>query len=185
MSKELEKDIEKVLITEEQLKERVYEIAQAMDAYYGEQEVVLVCILKGAVTFFSDLVRAVSFPVQFDFMCVSSYGSGTESSGRAKIIKDLSVDIAGKNVLIVEDILDSGNTLDALVKLLLSRNPKDIKLCCLLDKPERRVKPIKPDFGGFQIPDEFVVGYGLDYNEQYRQLPYVGVVKRCVYEKNE
>ncbi|MBE7022172.1 MAG: hypoxanthine phosphoribosyltransferase [Ruminococcaceae bacterium] len=179
----IEKDIERVLISETEIAKRVKEMAAEMDAYYKGEEVVLACILKGAVTFFSDLVRLVSFPVQFDFMCVSSYGSGTSSSGSAKILKDLSVDITGKNLLLVEDILDSGNTMSALIKLLSSRNPKDIKLCCLLNKPSRRVQPITADFSGFDIPDEFVVGYGLDYDERYRQLPYVGVVKPSVYKK--
>jgi len=179
----MENDVEKVLISEAEIAEKIKELAKEMDTYYNGEEVVFVCILKGAVTFFTDLVRAVSFPVQFDFMCVSSYGAGTSSTGSAKILKDLSVDIAGKHVLIVEDILDSGNTLSALVKLLSSRNPKDIKLCCFLNKPSRRTKPIDADFVGYEIPDAFVVGYGLDYDERYRQLPYIGVLKPSVYEK--
>jgi len=179
-----EKDLEKILVSEEEIAERVGALAAEMDAYYKGEEVVLVCILKGAVTFFSDLVRLVSFPVQFDFMCVSSYGSGTVSSGKVQIKKDLSVDISGKNVLLVEDILDTGNTMAALIELLKERNPKDIKLCALLNKAERREQPIEADFSGFDIPDEFVVGYGLDYDERYRQLPFVGVLKHEVYEQS-
>lgn len=177
-----EKDLEKILVSEEEIAARVKSLAEEMDAYYKGEEVVLVCILKGAVTFFSDLVRHVSFPVQFDFMCVSSYGSGAVSSGKVQIKKDLSVDISGKNVLLVEDILDTGNTMSALIELLKERNPKDIKLCALLNKAERRVQPIEADFSGFDIPDEFVVGYGLDYDERYRQLPFVGILKHEVYE---
>ncbi len=180
--KPLEKDIEKVLVNEEEICEKVKQIAKEMgDAYNGE-EVVLVCILKGSVTFFADLVRAVPFPVIYDFMCVSSYGNSTVSSGSVRILKDLTVDIAGRHVVIVEDILDTGNTLHALFKQLKSRQPASLKLCCFLDKPSRRQKPVKADFCGFAIPDEFVVGYGLDYKEKYRQLPYVGVLRREIYE---
>ena len=178
-----EQDVERVLLTEEQIAKKVHEIASEMNAFYQDKEVVMVCILKGSVTFFSDLVRAVSFPVMYDFMCVSSYGNGTTSGGSVRINKDLSVDIMDKHVVIVEDILDTGNTLTALLKQLEARKPASLKLCCLLDKPDRRLKPIKSDFVGFEIPDEFVIGYGLDYDEKYRQLPYVGVLKRSVYEK--
>lgn len=178
----LKKDIEKVLITEEQIRDKVKEMAEEMGACYQGQEVVLVCILKGSVTFFSDLVRVLPFPVIYDFMCVSSYGSGAVSGGSVRILKDLTVDITGKHVLIVEDILDTGNTLHALFKQLHARQPASLRLCCFLDKPSRRTKPVYADFSGFAIPDEFVVGYGLDYDEKYRQLPYVGVLKRSVYE---
>ncbi|MBE7035548.1 MAG: hypoxanthine phosphoribosyltransferase [Ruminococcaceae bacterium] len=179
----MEQNIEKVLITQEQIAAKVKELAAEMDAFYQDKEVLLICILKGSVTFFSDLTRVVSFPVMYDFMCVSSYGNSTVSGGSVRILKDVSVDIAGKHVLVVEDILDTGNTLTALFAQLEARNPASLKLCCFLDKPDRRTKPIEADFTGFQIPDEFVVGYGLDYDEQYRQLPYVGVLKRSVYEK--
>ena len=180
--KHLDQDIERVLISEEEIAQKVKEIASEMGEFYQDKEVVLVCILKGSVTFFSDLTRVVPFPVAYDFMCVSSYGSGSVSGGSVRILKDLTVDISGKHVVIVEDILDTGNTLTALFAQLQARNPASLKLCCLLDKPDRRIKPIYADFVGFSIPDEFVVGYGLDYDEKYRQLPYVGVLKRSVYE---
>ncbi|MBE7010995.1 MAG: hypoxanthine phosphoribosyltransferase [Ruminococcaceae bacterium] len=178
----IEKDVDRILVSKSEIAKRVKELALEMDEFYQGEEVVLVCILKGAVTFFSDLVRSVSFPVQFDFMCVSSYGSGSVSTGDVQIKKDLSVDISGKNVLLVEDILDTGNTMMALIELLKERNPKDIKLCTFLNKPARREQPIEADFCGFDIPDEFVIGYGLDYDERYRQMPYIGVLKREVYE---
>ncbi len=180
--KYLDQDVERVLISEEEIAQKVKEIAAEMGEFYQDKEVVLVCILKGSVTFFSDLTRVIPFPVMYDFMCVSSYGSGSVSGGSVRILKDLTVDISGKHVVIVEDILDTGNTLTALFAQLEARNPASLKLCCLLDKPDRRIKPIYADFVGFSIPDEFVVGYGLDYDEKYRQLPYVGVLKRSVYE---
>lgn len=177
-----EQDVERVLISEEEIAEKVKAIAGEMNEFYGEQEVLLVCILKGSVTFFADLAKELSFPVMYDFMRVSSYGVGAVSGGNVKIIQDLSVDIAGKNVVVVEDILDTGNTLSALFTQLSARQPASLKLCCFLDKPDRRIKPIQADFKGFTIPDEFVIGYGLDYAERYRQLPYVGILKRSVYE---
>lgn len=180
--KNLEKDVEKVLFSSEEISAKVKEIAAKMGEFYNGEEVVMVCILKGSVSFFSDLVREVPFPVVFDFMCVSSYGSGSVSGNNVRILKDMTVDISGKHVVIVEDILDTGNTLTALFELLKARKPASLKLCCLLDKPERRQKPIQADFVGFSIPDEFVIGYGLDYDEKYRQLPYVGILKRSVYE---
>ena len=180
---QLENDVERVLISKEEIAAKVQEMAQEMGNFYQGEEVILVCILKGSITFFSDLARAVPFPVVYDFMCVSSYGSGTVSGGSVRILKDLTVDITGKNVLVVEDILDTGNTLSALLVQLQARRPASLKLCCLLDKPDRRTKPVKADFVGFKIPDEFVIGYGLDYAERYRQLPYVGVLKHSVYEK--
>lgn len=180
--KHLEQDVERILLTKEEIAAKVSEMAQEMGEFYQDKEVVMVCILKGSVTFFADLVRGLSFPAIFDFMCVSSYGCGSVSGGSVRILKDLTVDITDKHVLIVEDILDTGNTLSALLEQLKARRPASLKLCCLLDKPDRRTKPIKADFVGFSIPDEFVVGYGLDYDEKYRQLPYVGVLKRSVYE---
>ncbi len=180
--KDLEKNIERVLLSEEQISAKVKEIAEEMEEFYAGKETVFVCILKGSVSFFADLTRTVSFPVMYDFMCVSSYGSGAVSGGSVRILKDLSVDITDKHVVIIEDILDTGNTLSSLLKQLSARHPASLKLCCLLDKPDRRTKPIQADYVGFAIPDEFVVGYGLDYNEQYRQLPYVGILKRSVYE---
>ncbi|MBE7040906.1 MAG: hypoxanthine phosphoribosyltransferase [Ruminococcaceae bacterium] len=181
--KHLEENIERVLLTKEEIAAKVCEVAEEMGDFYKGQEVVMVCILKGSVTFFADLAREIPFPAVFDFMCVSSYGSGSVSGGSVRILKDLTVDITDKHVVIVEDILDTGNTLSALFEQLKARKPASLKLCCLLDKPDRRTKPISADFLGFTIPDEFVVGYGLDYNEAYRQLPYVGILKRSVYEK--
>ncbi len=181
--KRLEDNVERVLLTKEEISQKVQEMAKEMDKFYQGEEVVFVCILKGSVAFFGDLARAVSFPVVYDFMCVSSYGCGAVSGGSVRINKDLSTDIAGKHVVVIEDILDTGNTLHALFQQLEARNPKSLRLCCLLDKPDRRTKPVHADFVGFTIPDEFVVGYGLDYNEQYRQLPYIGILRRSVYEK--
>ena len=177
------KDIEYVLVNEKEIENKTKEIAEALNAYYKDEEVIAICILKGSVPFYWDLIKKLSFPVKFDFMCVSSYGSGTVSTGEIKILKDLVVDIEGKNVLVVEDILDSGNTLYSLKEILNKRRPKDVKICTLLDKPERRTKEIQADFLGFTIEDKFVVGYGLDYDEKYRQLPYIGVLKESVYSK--
>jgi len=177
-----EKDMETILFTGEQIAKRVSEIAEELNSFYKDEEVLAIGILKGSVPFYWDLIKQLSFPVGFDFMVVSSYGSGTVST-EVKILKDVACDIKDKNVLIVEDILDSGNTLYALTKILGERKPKDIKICTLLDKPDRRVRDIKADFLGFEIEDKFVVGYGLDYAERYRQLPYVGVLKPSVYSK--
>ena len=141
----------------------------------------MVSVLKGSVVFMADLMRAVTVPAEIDFMCVSSYGSGVKTSGVVKIIKDLDNDLAGMDLLLVEDILDSGMTLEYIKKLLLGRNPNSIKICTLLDKPERRKADVAADYKGFEVPDEFVVGYGLDYAEKYRNLPYIGVLKPSVY----
>ncbi len=180
----MHKDIKEIYFTAEEIDKKVTELAELMNEHYKDEEVLMVGILKGSLPFFIDLSRKVSFPVTFDFMCVSSYGVSAQSSGKLIISKDLSVSIENKNVLIVEDILDSGNTLYNLYNNLLTRNPKSIKLCCFMDKPSRRERDVKVDFSGFTIPDEFVVGYGLDYAEKYRQLPYVGVLKREIYENN-
>ena len=178
--------VERVLVPQEEIDAIVTRIAEQVDRDYAGKRLVLLCILKGSVVFMGDLMKKLRTPAEIDFMKVSSYGSGTTSSGTVKIVLDvLRKDLSECDFLIVEDIVDSGKTLKYLVGYLQLKGARSVKTCTLLDKPERRVKPIKPDFGGFQIPDEFVVGYGLDYNEQYRQLPYVGVVKRCVYEKNE
>ena len=151
---------------------------------YAGKNLVLVSILKGSVVFMADLMRAVSIPCNIDFMVVSSYGgSNTTTSGLVKIIKDLDGDLSGKDVLIVEDILDTGVTLSNLVPMLKMRNPNSVKICTILDKPSRRKADIQPNYEGFQVPDEFVVGYGLDYDEKYRNLPYVGVLKPEVYTK--
>lgn len=184
MSNCMEKDIERVLLTEEQLKARVAELGAQISADYAGKEPVLVSVLRGSYIFMADLTRAIDCMCQVDFMAVSSYGSGTASSGQVNILKDLSDSIEGKDIIVVEDILDSGNTLYYLLQVLQARHPASIKLCTLLDKPSRRVKPIQADYSGFEVPDAFVVGYGLDYDERYRNLPYIGVLKPCVYEKD-
>ena len=176
-------DVERVLLTEEQIAEKVREIGAQITKDYTGEKLLIITILKGSVIFAADLLREIKIPVEIDFMCLSSYGSGSTSSGVVKIVKDLNEPIEGKNVLIIEDILDSGNTLSHLVKLLGTRNPKSIKIATLLDKPDRRVAHVDVAYKGFSIPDEFVVGYGLDYAEKYRNLPYVGILKREVYEK--
>ena len=180
----MNKDIRKIYFSAEEIQAKITEIAKELNEVYRGEEVLLVGVLKGSLPFFVDLARCLSFPVVFDFICASSYGSSTQSSGTLKITKDLSIPIEGKNVLIVEDILDSGNTLFNLFEYLSKRNPKSLKLCCLLDKPSRRVQDIQADFTGFTIPDEFVVGYGLDYAERYRELPYIGILKSEVYENH-
>ena len=180
----MDKDIDHVLVTEEQMKAKVAELGAQISRDYEGKNLVLVSILKGSVVFIAYLMRAVSIPCSIDFMVVSSYGgSNTTSSGLVKIIKDLDGDLSGKDVLIVEDILDTGITLFNLVPMLKMRHPNSVKICTILDKPSRRKADIKPDYEGFQVPDEFVVGYGLDYDEKYRNLPYIGILKPCVYEK--
>ena len=175
-------DVEYVMLTEKQIAKRVKAVAKQLDKLYEGRTPVVVCILKGSVVFFTDLIRNMKTAITIDFMSVSSYGNGSKSSGEIKIKKDLSTDIAGRDVLIVEDIIDSGNTLYNLKKLLHSRGPSSVNIVTLLDKPARRVAPIEPEYKCFDIEDEFVVGYGLDYAERYRNLPYVGVLKRSVYE---
>jgi hypoxanthine phosphoribosyltransferase len=170
-------DIKTVLVSEEQLKAKVAELGARISKDYEGKNLVLVSILKGSVVFMADLMRAVTIPCSIDFMVVSSYG------GLVKIIKDLDGDLSGKDVLIVEDILDTGVTLSKLVPMLKMRNPNSVKICTILDKPSRRKADIQPDYEGFQVPDEFVVGYGLDYDEKYRNLPYVGVLKPEIYTK--
>lgn len=177
------KEFDKVLISKEDIAKKVLEISSQLSKDYEGLNPIFVCILKGSVFFFADLLRNVTTPAQIDFMIVSSYGSGSTSSGTLNVKKDLAMDIKDKHVIIVEDIIDSGNTLYLLKDLLLARNPKSVKLCTLLDKPDRRVKEVKVDYCGFQIPDEFVVGYGLDYDEDYRTLPDIRVLSRSVYEK--
>ena len=167
-----------VMISEDEIKSKVYEIAKRIEEDYKDEENLLVVgILKGANIFVADLIRNINLDVNMDFMSVSSYGNSTESSGTVKIIKDLDVDIENKNVLIVEDIIDSGLTLSNLVAALKTRNPKSLKLCTLLDKPQRRTVNIPVDYVGFVIEDKFIVGYGIDYAEKYRNLPYIGIVE--------
>ena len=168
----------RVLLTEEEVDRRINEMAAEISGEYEGRQIHLICILKGGVFFTCELAKRLTVPVSLDFMSVSSYGAGTESSGVVRILKDLDEPLAGKDVLIVEDIIDSGRTLAYLIEVLKQRGPKSIRLCTLLDKPERRVKKqVKVDYTCFTIPDEFVVGYGLDYDQKYRNLPYIGVVE--------
>lgn len=166
----------KVLIPEEEVDARVRELGDMISKEYEGETVHMICVLKGGVFFMCELAKRITVPVTMDFMSVSSYGDGTTSSGRVRIVKDLDESIEGKNVLIVEDIIDSGNTLHYLVDILRSRKPKSVKICTLLDKPDRRTAEVEVDHSGFVIPDEFVVGYGLDYAQKYRNLPYIGAV---------
>lgn len=178
----LSNDIESVLYSEQQLRERVAELgAQITRDYQGKEKILLVSVLKGSYIFMADLSRAIDLPLTIDFMVVSSYGSGTSSSGQVEIKKDISLNLEGYHVIIVEDILDSGNTLYYLMEMLRLRKAASIRICTLMDKPERRAKPIVADYSGFNIPDAFVVGYGLDYDQRYRNLPYVGILKPEVY----
>ena len=170
-----------MLFSEEQLKNRVQEIARQITADYQGKEIMLISVLRGSFVFMADLCRAIDLPCTLDFMAVSSYGKGTKSSGQVQITKDLSEDITDRHIIVVEDILDSGNTLSYLLKILENRHPASIRLCTLLDKPDRRVKPVQVHYSGFTIPDAFVVGYGLDYAEKYRNLPYIGILKPRVY----
>lgn len=177
----MDRDIQKVLISEDQIKERIRQMGEQITEDYRDGSLVMVGILRGAVIFYGDLAKAIKIHLNMDFMAVSSYGSGTKSSGVVRIIHDLEENIEGKDVLIVEDIIDTGLTLHYLIKNLKSRKPRSVKICCLLDKPSRRKSPVKPDYVGYEVPDEFVVGYGLDYNEKYRNLPYIGVLKPEAY----
>ncbi len=167
----------KVMLSEEEVDKRIKELGEQISKDYEGKSVHLICILKGGVFFMCELAKRISVPVSMDFMAVSSYGAGTSSSGIVKIIKDLDDPIEGKDVIIVEDIIDSGRTLSHLIDLLGQRKPNSIRLCTLLDKPDRRVVDVKVEYVGYNIPDEFVVGYGLDYNQKYRNLPYIGVVE--------
>ena len=167
----------RVLLSEEEVDKRIAEIAAKISEDYNGEQVHMICLLKGGVFFTCELAKRLTIPVSMDFMSVSSYGADTKSSGVVKIIKDLDEGIEGKNVLVVEDIIDSGRTLSYLLEYLRNRNPKSLKLCTLLDKPERRVVEVNVDYTCFDIPDEFVVGYGLDYAQKYRNLPYIGVVE--------
>ena len=174
-------DIKEVLYSEAYIDSMVKRVGAEISRDYADKNLLLVSVLKGSVVFMADLMRAITIPARIDFMCVSSYGSGTKTSGVVKIIKDLDADLTGRDVLIVEDILDTGITLSKLVPVLKMRNPGSVKICTILSKPSRRMADIEPDYCGFEVPDEFVVGYGLDYDEKYRNLPYVGVLKPEVY----
>lgn len=167
----------RVLLTEEEVDARIGEIGAQISQDYAGRQVHLVCVLKGGSFFMCELAKRISVPVSLDFMSVSSYGSETKSSGVVKIVKDLDEPLKDKHVIVIEDIVDSGRTLSYLLEMLRKRGPASLSLCTLLDKPERRVIPVKVDYTGFEIPDEFVVGYGLDYDQRYRNLPYIGVVE--------
>ncbi len=181
----LEKDIEKVLITREEIKTRCKELGKELTEVYKDKNPLVVGVLKGAVPFMADVVREIDGYLEIDFMDVSSYGSATVSSGEVKILKDLDTNVEGRDMLIVEDIIDSGRTLSYLVDLFKYRKARSVKIVTLLDKPEGRVVDIYADYVGFDVPNEFVVGYGLDYDQKYRNLPYVGVLKPCIYQTND
>ena len=178
----MEKDIEKVLFSKENLFKKVKELGERISADYDGKKLIVIGVLKGANIFLSDLVREINLPLSIDFMAVSSYGSSTESSGVVRILKDLDLEIENKDVLIIEDIVDTGLTLKYLTENLRSRKVASLEICTLLDKPSRRKCPLDIKYIGFEIPDEFIVGYGIDYAEKYRNLPYVGYLKREVYE---
>ncbi|WP_427339290.1 hypoxanthine phosphoribosyltransferase [Caloranaerobacter sp. DY30410] len=178
----MKQDIRQILIETDELQKRIKELGQEITKDYKDKDLVVICVLKGAVMFMSDLCKNIDLPLSMDFMAVSSYGSSTQSSGVVRILKDLDSSIEDKDVLIVEDIIDTGLTLSYLVENLKSRGPRSVKICTLLNKPERRKTEVKVDYIGFTIPDEFVVGYGLDFNERYRNLPYICVLKEDVYK---
>ena len=177
------KDIEKVLITEEQIRERTKELGKQIAEEYNGEEVIVVGVLKGCTLFMADLIRNIDLPMQIDFMVASSYGADTKSSGNVKIIKDINVDVHDKHVMIVEDIIDTGLTMKNLKEIFEVRQCKSFKICTLLDKKERRVVDISSDYIGFDVPNEFVVGYGLDYDGRYRNMPEIGVLKPEVYSE--
>ena len=176
-------DIKSVLFSEEVLKETVASLGKKISEDYRGRNLLLVSVLKGSVVFMADLMRCITIPCEIDFMAVSAYGNGVKNSGTVRILKDLDRDIRGHDVLVVEDILDSGKTLNYLMDVLYARNPNSIRICTLFDKPERREVDICADYSGLKVPDEFIVGYGLDYAEHYRNLPFVGVLKESVYRK--
>lgn len=179
----MHQDIAEILISEEEIRAKVKELGQQISRDYAGQDLLLIGILRGAMLFMSDLMREIDIPVNIDFMVVSSYGSGTTTSGEVRVLKDLDRGIEGRNVLLIEDIVDTGLTLNYLTKYLANRHPKSLKVCTLLNKPSRRRVEVKVDYNGFIIPDKFVVGYGLDYNEYYRNLPYIGVLKPEIYQE--
>lgn len=178
----MHQDIKEILITEDQIKEKVAELGKQLSEEYKGLNPLCICVLKGAVPFMADLVRKLEVPMEMDFMAVSSYGNSTTSSGVVRILKDLEASVEGRHVLIVEDIIDSGLTLSYLIEMLKGRNAASVKIATLLDKPKHRKVDLSPDYSCFTIPDEFVVGYGLDYAERYRNLPYIGVLKEEVYQ---
>jgi hypoxanthine phosphoribosyltransferase len=177
----IDPDVEEILLSSEQVQARVAELGAQLAVDYAGRDPVLVSVLKGSIIFLADLVRAMPIPLSIDLMEVSSYGASTESSGQVRILKDLSTSIEGREVVVVEDIIDTGLTLNYLLRYLHDKGPASIKICCLLDKPARRLAEIEIDYRGFTIPDRFVIGYGLDYGERYRNLPYIGVLRPSVY----
>lgn len=181
----LHDDVAEILISEQELKNRIRELGGQISSHYEGDDLLLVCVLKGAVTFLADLMREITIPHGIDFMAISSYGASTESSGVVRILKDLDSNIAGRNVLIVEDIIDTGRTLNYITQNLKTRCPKSVRICTLLSKPSRRELDIALDYVGFEIPNKFVIGYGLDFAEIYRSLPYIGVLKKDKYEPHE
>jgi len=181
MATSIHADVEEVLLTEEQIQQRVEELGAQLTVDYAGREPVLISVLKGSIVFLADLVRGMELPLSIDIMEVSSYGAATESSGQVRILKDLSNPIEGRDVIVVEDIIDTGLTLNYLIRYLRGKNPASLRICTLLDKPARRLVDIPVDYIGFEIPDQFVVGYGLDYGERYRNLRFVGVLRPEVY----
>ena len=177
----LNKDIKEVLVTQEQLKEVNERLGAKITEDFKDKNLLVVGILKGSIYFMTDLTRYIDLPLKLDFLAVSSYGGGTSSSGAVKILKDIDINLEGYDILLVEDILDSGRTLHYVCEMLKTRKPKSVSIVTLLDKPERRVVDLTPDYVGCQVPDEFVVGYGMDYDERFRNLPYIGILKREVY----
>ncbi len=178
----MERDIERVLISKDKIAEKVKFLAKQIKGAYADKNPLILCILKGSLIFTSDLIRELDFPCTIDFMQTSSYGTGA-TSGELRFKKDVDADLKGRHVIVVEDILDTGRTLSKVMKILSARGPQSLALCTLLDKPDRRLEQVAADYVGFVIENEFVVGYGLDYDEKYRNLPYIGVLKREIYEK--
>jgi len=178
MATSIHADVEEVLLTEEQIQQRVEELGAQLTVDYAGREPVLISVLKGSIVFLADLVRGMELPLSIDIMEVSSYGAATESSGQVRILKDLSNPIEGRDVIVVEDIIDTGLTLNYLLRYLREKGPASLRICCLLDKPARRLTEIDIEYVGFTIPDRFVVGYGLDYAERYRNMPFIGVLHR-------
>lgn len=178
----LHKDVESVLISQEKLENIVKSLAKQIEKDYNDKEFIMVGLLKGSMVFMADLMKPIDLDFSIDFMIASSYGSGTESSGKVKIVSDLTLSCEKKDILIVEDIIDSGNTLNFVINYLMTKGANSVRVCTLCDKPSRRKVPLTPDYCGAEIPDEFIVGYGLDYAERYRNLPYIGILKRSVYE---
>lgn len=179
----MHKDVESILISQKKLENIVKSLAKQIEKDYNDKEFIMVGLLKGSIVFMAELMTKIDLDFYIDFIVASSYGGGTESSGKVKIVKDLSISPKDKDILIVEDIVDSGNTLNFVANHLISSGAKSVRICTLCDKPSRRKVPMTPDYCGAEIPDEFIVGFGLDYDEKYRNLPYIGILKRSVYEK--